>query len=91
MYIKYKYNDHGHSKDWLILEVPDDLAGCESILEYLCDCTDIFPTWSERFHTDRIKFEKIEPTKEMILEKISILEANVKYKLIKIEELKALL
>jgi len=91
MWIKYKYNDHGWSNDYKTLEIPDDLDGCESILEYLCDCTDLFPTWSERFHTDRIKFEKTEPTKEMILEKISNLEASVKYKLAEIEKLKATL
>jgi hypothetical protein len=37
----------------------------------------------------KAQYKKIAPTKEMILEKISHLEASVKYKLAEIEKLKA--
>ena len=91
MWIQYKYNDHGWSNDYKPLEIPDDLSGRESVIEYLCDCTDIFPVWSERFCTTRIKYQEIKPTKEMILEKISILEFGIKHRLAEIEKCKALL
>ncbi len=59
MWIKWKYNDHGWP-DFKELEIPDDLDGWESVEEYLIERRDLFiPTWSERYMSERIKWEKL--------------------------------
>ena len=58
MYIKWKYNDHGHP-DFKEVEIPDDLDGWASVEAYICDQGWV-PTWSERFMKERIKWEKVD-------------------------------
>jgi hypothetical protein len=58
MWIKWKYNDHGHG-GFRELEVPDDVEKTYgSVVDYICELG-LVPTWSERFCTSRIKWEKI--------------------------------
>ena len=80
MFIKWKYNDHGWP-DFEELEIPDDLGGHESVVDYLC-AHDEVPTWSERFSTIRIKWKKVEKTpaqlKEISLGKIERLKITIK-------------
>ena len=90
MFIKWKYNDHGHP-DFKELEVPDDLGGYESVEEYICE-RGLVPTWSERFMIGRIKWEKIAaPSKAFLASKISEFEAIIRGRRRKIKEYKQLL
>ena len=65
MWIKWKYNDHGWP-DFKELEIPDwalqeyDSVE-ESVRSYIIDNSNI-PTWSERYLSGRIKWEKVEKT-----------------------------
>lgn len=90
MWIKWKYNDHGHP-DFKELEVPDDFEGLESVEEYICE-RGLVPTWSERFMIGRIKWEKLsKPSADTVTAKINTLRAGVKWRNKKIKELKILL
>lgn len=78
MWIKWKYNDHGHP-DFKEAEIPDDLDGYESVEDYICEQRWV-PTWSERFMSGRIKWEKIKnPFQNFVLAKIVSLKASIAY------------
>lgn len=85
MWIKWKYNDHGHG-DFKDLEIPDDEVNGldetetnQAVRQYLCDHCDI-PTWSERYMESRIKWEKLNLTPEEIkARKKAKLQASIKY------------
>ena len=68
MYIKWKYNDHGHP-DFKVVEIPDDLDGYETVEDYICEMNWV-PTWSERFMVDRIKWSKVTLTNEELIERL---------------------
>jgi len=79
MWIKWKYNDHGHP-DFKTLEIPDDFDGYESVEEYLCEQR-LVPVWSERFMAVRIKWKEIAapiPTKEQLEWRIKSLKDDIK-------------
>jgi len=76
MWIKWKYNDHGHP-DFKELEIPDDLDGWETVEEWICE-RGLVPQYSERFSTSRIKWEKLElTTEELKTRRIAGLEACI--------------
>jgi NTP pyrophosphatase (non-canonical NTP hydrolase) len=50
--IRWRYNDHGHSKDFSYLEIPADYE--DSDLEYICE-RNLVPHWSERFLEMRVE------------------------------------
>jgi hypothetical protein len=78
MWIKWKYNDHGHP-DFRELEIPDDLDGHSSVEDWICG-HDLVPTWSERFTESRIKWEKLELSeKEVTTRKVAKLKASIVY------------
>lgn len=78
MWIKWKYNDHGHP-DFKEVEIPDDFDGYESVEEYICEMGWV-PTWSERFMTERIKWERLTlPADEVKRRKIASLTASINY------------
>lgn len=89
MWIKWKYNDHGHP-DYERLEIPDDLEGCSSVEEYLCEAG-LVPTWSERFYAGRIKWHKSKPNKEVILKKLHSVKGSAKFYNSEVKRLKKLL
>ena len=89
MFIKWKYNDHGHS-DFKTVEIPDDLDGYESVEEYICDHGWV-PTWSERFWAGRIKWEQVPITRELILKKLKGLKHEQQYTMAKIYETQGIL
>jgi hypothetical protein len=71
MWVKWKYNDHGWP-DWRELEIPDSaMQEYDSthvcVVNYLIDNCRI-PTWSERYTVRRIKWSKIEKTKDQLKE-----------------------
>ena len=77
MWIKWKYNDHAWP-DFRELEIPDDAlqeydTEEKSIKEYIIENCNI-PTWSERYMSGRIQWEKIQKTpselKAILLRKI---------------------
>ena len=80
MWIKWKYNDHG-CPDFQELEIPDDLDGEESVEDYLIQRRDLsIPTWSERYISGRIKWEKLSlSAKELKARTIKRLKATVEY------------
>ena len=90
MFIKWKYNDHGHA-DFQELEIPDDFDGYDSVEEYLCEVTDLIPTWSERFMVGRIKWMEITKTTEELQEiarkEIEALKLQIKFNEDRIKEL----
>lgn len=90
MFIKWKYNDHGHP-DFRELEVPDDLDGYESVEEWICEAG-LVPTWSERFFAGRIKWEKLDkPSRDYVINRISGLKMEIGWRQQKIAELEELL
>jgi len=58
MWIKWKYNDHGWP-GFKELEIPDDLDGCENVIDYLCEHNLGVPVWSERFLVERIEWKPL--------------------------------
>jgi hypothetical protein len=85
MWIKWKYNDHAWP-DFKELEVPDWAlkeydSEEESILNYIIDNCNI-PTWSERYMSGRIKWEKVEKThtelQDIIRKKINGLRVTIR-------------
>ena len=79
MFIKWKYNDHGHP-DFKELEIPDDFDGESCVEDYICE-RGLVPTWSERFMASRIKWEKLErPSKSYIEDKIKSAKSTIKWK-----------
>jgi hypothetical protein len=90
MWIKWRYNDHGHA-DFKELEIPDDLDGYESVEDWICE-NGLVPTWSERFMSSRIKWQKLaKPNKETIEKKIRDTELRIKWETQKLAEYKKLL
>ncbi len=90
MWIKWKYNDHGHP-DFKELEVPDDLDGEPSVEDYICE-RGLVPTWSERFMASRIKWDRIEiPSRQHLENLIGSLRDSRRYSLKKIREYRKLL
>lgn len=78
MWIKWKYNDHGWP-DFAELEVPDNMGGYETLEEYLIDHCSL-PTWSERYDSRRIKWEKLNlPPEEERKRKMKRLSDEIKY------------
>lgn len=78
MFIKWKYNDHGWP-DFKELEIPDDLDGEESVEDYLIQRRDLnIPTWSERYMSGRIKWEKLDlPAEEVKARKVKSLKSQI--------------
>ncbi len=97
MWIKWKYNDHGHP-DFKELEIPTETysgktyyGGEASVEEYICELG-LVPTWSERFDGSRIKWQKIrKPSKETILNKIDELKNGISWRKKKLKELNKLI
>ncbi len=89
MWIKWKYNDHGH-KDFQELEIPNDTIkdyGC--VAAYLEE-TERVPHWSERYCRTRIHWKKIRrPAKETLTRMISHLTSDIKWRREKLKELKS--
>ena len=78
MFIKWKYNDHGHA-DFKEVEIPDDFDGYESVEEYICEMGWV-PTWSERFMSSRIKWEKLNlSAAEELLRKQNNIKSSIAY------------
>lgn len=80
MWIKWRYNDHGWP-DFKELEIPDDLDGEESVEDYLIERRDLhIPTWSERYDSRRIKWEKfILSPEELKARTLKRLKATIAY------------
>ncbi len=79
MWIKWKYVDHGHP-DFKEAEIPDDLSGETSVEDYICEAGWV-PTWSERFMSGRIQWEKLDkPSKEFIEEQIKNLKVQMTWR-----------
>jgi hypothetical protein len=78
MWIKWKYNDHGWP-DFKELEIPDDLDGYETVEEYLIERNDLhIPTWSERYDSRRIHWEKLDlPVEEIKARQIRRLKSRI--------------
>jgi hypothetical protein len=91
MFIKWKYNDHGHP-DFETLEVPDDVkTDYVSVADYICECG-LVPTWSERFSMSRIKWEKIEiPPKQFLISQILQMKKDIDTQQLKIQQYQELL
>lgn len=83
--------DHGHP-DFKELEVPNGVEpDNRSIKEYICELG-LVPTWSERFMTERIKWEKLEePKQETVKKKISELKSGIKWRRAEVKRLEKLL
>ena len=79
MWIKWKYNDHG-GPDFKELEIPDDFDGYETVEAYLIERSDLhIPTWSERYNSRRIHWEKLElPAEEVKARTVNRLKASIK-------------
>jgi hypothetical protein len=80
MWIKWLYCDHGWP-NFKELEIPDDLDGEESVEDYLIQRRDLnIPTWSERYDSRRIKWEKLNLSPEEIKKRtIENLKAEILY------------
>lgn len=90
MFIKWKYNDHGHP-DFKELEIPDDFDGYKSVEEYICEAG-LVPTWSERFMVGRIKWTKLEkPSKEFLLSQLIDTKSSIKWRRKEVKRLNELL
>lgn len=91
MWIKWKYNDHGHP-DFKELEVPDDVVkSYGSVENYICE-EGLVPTWSERFLSCRIKWEKIKaPRIETLKSEIAKLKEGISWRRKKMAQLKKLI
>ena len=92
MFIKWKYNDHGHP-DFQELEVPTETyngktyyGGESSVEDYICELG-LVPTWSERFLVGRIKWKRInKPSKEFLKKQIAGWKQDLKWRRAKIQE-----
>jgi hypothetical protein len=90
MWIKWKYNDHGHP-DFKEAEIPDDFDGESCVEDYICERGWV-PTWSERFMAGRIKWKKIaRPSKETLTKLIANRRDSIKYHQEKLDEYKKLM
>jgi hypothetical protein len=89
MWIKWKYNDHGHP-DFKEVEIPDNLDGEETVPDYICERGWV-PTWSERFMKERIKWQRISrPSPNTVDTEIESLKSSIKYKKKELARLKEL-
>lgn len=91
MWIKWKYNDHGHP-DFQEMELPKWMKEAYGTVENcLCE-RELVPIHSERFDPVRIEWKKLSrPTKKHLRAEITRLENEIETRQLKLSEYKSLL